>query len=381
MSVSIYIHYPFCKSKCPYCDFNSYCNLKIDEEDLLKAYINEIQFYKKYIDNSVINTIYFGGGTPSLMSEKLLDRIINCIYNNYKVSKDCEISLESNPNSINYEKLKNFKEIGINRLSIGIQSLNDKDLKFLGRIHNRNEAIQAIYNAQKVFNDKYSIDLIYGRPNQNIKDWFIELEEVVKLSPFHISLYQLIIEKGTLFYKNKISIPDDDISVELYKKTNDFLEKNDIVQYEISNYAKNGYECKHNMIYWTNGEWIGIGAGAHGRLNINNNRYSFQNIKNPTKWVQKNLEKNNGISIKKILSKQDIIEEFLIMGLRIKNGINIKDLQKNIKCNSFCEILNKNNIKILLDSQLIKADDETIRLTKDGFLLLNSIIEKLIPNY
>lgn len=380
MSISIYIHYPFCKSKCPYCDFNSYCNLKIDEEELINAYLNEIEYYKDIIKDKVIDTIYFGGGTPSLMSEKLLSNIINKINSLYKINKNCEISLESNPNSINYEKLKSFKDIGINRLSIGVQSLIDRDLKFLGRIHNRNEVIEAINTAQKIFNDKYSIDLIYGRPNQNLKEWKDELNEAIQLSPFHISLYQLIIEKGTPFYRNKVQTPNEDIATKLYEETNNILEKNNIFQYEISNYAKNGYECKHNLVYWNNGEWIGIGAGAHGRININQKRYSIQNLKKPLNWLDKTLKNKNGISIKKLLSKQEIIEEYLIMGLRVKDGIKIENLQKNIDCNNFYDILDKNNIEFLAKLNLINANDKNIKLTKKGFLLLNSVIEKLAPN-
>lgn len=380
MSISIYIHYPFCKSKCPYCDFNSYCNLKIDEEELIKAYLNEIEYYKDIIKDKIIDTIYFGGGTPSLMSEKLLSNIMNKINSLYKINKNCEISLESNPNSINYEKLKSFKDIGINRLSIGVQSLIDRDLKFLGRIHNKNEAIEAINTAQKIFNDRYSIDLIYGRPNQNLKEWKDELNEAIQLSPFHISLYQLIIEKGTPFYRNKVQTPNEDIATKLYEETNNILEKNNIFQYEISNYAKNGYECKHNLVYWNNGEWIGIGAGAHGRININQKRYSIQNLKKPLNWLDKTLKNKNGISIKKLLSKQEIIEEYLIMGLRIKDGIKIENLQKNIDCNNFYDILDKNNIEFLAKLNLINANENNIKLTKKGFLLLNSVIEKLAPN-
>lgn len=379
MSISIYIHYPFCRSKCPYCDFNSYCNLKIDEEELIKAYLNEIEYYKDIIKDKVIDTIYFGGGTPSLMSEKLLSNIMNKINSLYKINQNCEISLESNPNSINYEKLKSFKDIGINRLSIGVQSLIDRDLKFLGRIHNRNEAIEAINTAQKIFNDKYSIDLIYGRPNQNLNEWEEELNEAIKLSPFHISLYQLIIEKGTPFYRNKIQTPNEDIATKLYEETHNILEKNKIMQYEISNYAKNGYECKHNLVYWNNGEWVGIGAGAHGRININQKRYSIQNLKKPLNWLDKTLKNKNGISIKNLLSKQEIIEEYLIMGLRIKDGIKIENLQKNIDCNSFYDILDKENIEFLAKLNLIHANENNIKLTKKGFLLLNSVIEKLVP--
>ena len=240
-------------------------------------------------------------------------------------------------------------------------------------------AIEAINNAQKIFNDRYSIDLIYGRPNQNLKEWKEELNEAIKLSPFHISLYQLIIEKGTPFYRNKVQTPNEDIATKLYEETNNILEKNNICQYEISNYAKNGYECKHNLVYWNNGEWVGIGAGAHGRININQKRYSIQNLKKPLNWLDKTLKNKNGISIKKLLSKQEIIEEYLIMGLRIKDGIKIENLQKNIDCNNFYDILDKENIEFLTKLNLIHANENNIKLTKKGFLLLNSVIEKLVP--
>lgn len=377
-NLSIYIHYPFCKSKCPYCDFNSYCNIKIDEEKLLQAYLNEIEFYKKIIQENNIKTIYFGGGTPSLMSENLLFKIFEKINQIGKINKNCEISLEANPNSIIFEKLKNFKNIGINRLSIGVQSLYDEDLKKLGRIHNREDVLNAINSAQKIFNDRYSIDLIYARPNQTIESWKNELEEAVKLSPFHISLYQLIVEKGTAFYKNKIKVPNDNLCIDLYNLTGEILEKNDIKFYEISNYAKKGYECKHNLVYWQNGNWLGIGAGAHSRLDINDKRVGIENIKDPQKWVENCLTNRCGKNKKYSLSEREIIEEFVLMGLRIKSGINIKDLQKNVKFDNFYDILNKKNIEFLAKEKFIKTTDNKIRINKKCFVLLNSIIEKIL---
>ena len=376
--LSIYLHYPFCKSKCPYCDFNSYCNIKIDEDSLIEAYRNEINYYKNYITKKNINTIYFGGGTPSLMSEKLLNSILKNISSIGNISSDCEITAEANPNSATFKKLNNFNKIGINRLSIGVQSLYDKDLKFLGRIHNRQDALKTIEYAQKIFKDKYSIDLIYTRPNQKLKDWKEELKEAIKLSPYHLSLYQLIIEKGTPFYKNKVQLPNDDLSVDFYNMTYEFLESNNINFYEISNYAKNGYESKHNLVYWTNGNWLGIGAGAHSRLDVNNNRYAIQNIKNPIRWLEKCKTINNGKSIKTKLSNREIIEEFVLMGLRIKDGINLNNLQKNMKCKSFYDILNKNNLDILAKNELLIHSPTNIKITKKGILLLNSIIEKIL---
>ena len=377
-NLSIYIHYPFCKSKCPYCDFNSYCNIHIDNEILKKAYLNEINFYKDLIKNKNIQTIYFGGGTPTLMDEDLLFDILNEIAKIGNFDKNIEISSEANPNSATFEKLQNFHKIGINRLSIGVQSLYDSDLKLLGKIHNSQEAIETINYAKKIFKDRYSIDLIYARPQQKLNDWKKELEEAIKLSPFHLSLYQLIIEKGTTFYKNKIKTPDDDLAVDLYNTTNEILEKNNIYFYEISNYAKSGYECKHNLVYWQNGCWLGIGAGAHSRIDINNKRYAIQNIKDPNKWVEKCLKNSVSISKKNLLSRQEIIEEFVLMGLRTKNGINIKDLQKNIDCNNLYDILNKKNIDFLVKNNFISANNNEIKIINDNFNLLNSIIEKIV---
>ena len=236
----------------------------------------------------------------------------------------------------------------------------------------------AIENAQKVFKDKYTIDLIYTRPEQKLEDWKKELEEAVSLSPYHISLYQLIIEKGTQFYKNKVKLPEENISIDFYNFTRDFLNNKGLNFYEISNYAKKGYESKHNLVYWQNGEWIGIGAGAHSRVNYNNKRYAIQNIKNPIKWYEKCINKNNGISIRSILSQEEIIEEFVLMGLRIKDGIHLKNLQKNIDCNSFYDILNTNNIQLLAKNNLLTHTKNNVKLTKKGFLLLNSIIDKVL---
>lgn len=376
-SLSLYIHYPFCASKCPYCDFNSYCNIKIEKEKLLEGYFKEFEYYSELLKKRRINTIFFGGGTPSLMSANFLSKLFEKINKLTNIDKNCEISLEANPNSITFEKINDFHKIGINRLSMGVQSLYDDELKKLGRIHNSEDVKSSIKIAQKIFKDSYSIDLIYTRPNQELKTWIKELKEAIDLSPFHLSLYQLIIEKGTPFYKNKIKLPNDDISIEFYNTTKNILEENNINFYEISNYAKNGYECKHNLVYWTNGEWLGIGAGAHSRINIKNKRYSIENTKDPIKWLNNCI--NKGRSGKKYaLNEEEIIEEFILMGLRIKNGINLKDIQKNIQTESLYDILNEKNIKILEQNNFLTATDKNIKIKNDGFILLNSIIEKIL---
>lgn len=380
--LSIYIHYPFCLSKCPYCDFNSYKLSNLDEENFLKAYLKELEYYGKFFKNRKIKTIFFGGGTPSLMSIKFLENIFKKINECWAINNDIEISMEANPTTFEINKFKEFKNLGINRLSIGVQSFNDKILKFFGRIHNVEEAKKAIDIASNVFYDKYSIDLIYARPNQKLSSWLKELEEAVKFSPFHISLYQLIIEEGTKFFKDKIENLEENKAAEMYKTTNEFLKSNGILLYEVSNYAKKSYECKHNLNYWNSGEWIGIGAGAHGRLCFNNEfiddyklRTSIGNIKDPLKWQEAVLKNSYGFEIKENLTKDEFIEEVLFMGLRTKNGINIENVQKYLKIDDLRNILN-NNYKNMEKYLNISKNNVSVKL--EHFEVLDSVIGKLL---
>jgi putative oxygen-independent coproporphyrinogen III oxidase len=383
---SLYIHYPFCISKCPYCDFNSFANLNINEGLLLDAYIKEINSYYSLLPDYKIHTIFFGGGTPSLMSPCFLEKILDEVHKLWKLDKNVEISLEANPSTVETNKFQTFKHLGINRLSLGIQALNDKDLKFLGRKHNAEEGINAIRIARKIFKDKYSIDLIYGRPNQTLFDWENELERAIALSPYHLSLYQLTIESGTVFYAKKINEIKEKLSRDLYFLTGEITKKHGIPLYEVSNYAKKGYECKHNMNYWKSGEWIGIGAGAHGRIlnpNTKNQsnyktRIAIENIKNPNLWSKKVFDSNFGYEIQYDLSEQEFIKEFLLMGLRLKNGVTDKDLNKYIKDKNISDIINNENCIILKKQNFIELLKKRIKVTNKGFILLNQIIDNII---
>lgn len=378
---SIYIHYPFCLSKCPYCDFNSYRLYNFDEELFLKAYLTEIEYYGELLKNRKVKSIFFGGGTPSIMKASFLDKILKKINTIWNIDEKTEISMEANPTTFEIEKFKEFKNIGINRLSVGVQSLNNNVLKFFGRIHSVAEVRKAVEIAEKIFLDNYSIDLIYARPNQKLDDWLKELEEAVKLSPFHISLYQLIIEEGTKFFENKVKTLDETKAIEMYKTTNDFLESKNIHLYEVSNYSKTGYECNHNLNYWNSGEWIGIGAGAHGRLCFSENfddykiRSEIINYKKPEDWQKKVFESGRGSKIENILTKNEFIEELLIMGLRLKNGINIENVKKYLKINSIKDLLND---KFKISTEYINISSENISVKLKYFGILDSIIEKLI---
>lgn len=385
--ISIYIHYPFCLSKCPYCDFNSYKMLNVDMQQLENAYITELNYYYNLLKDRTVKTIFFGGGTPSLMPIKMLSTILNNINSHWDIDKDVEISIEANPTSVEVRKFCEYKSLGINRISIGIQSLDENDLHFLGRQHTVNDAKNAIKLAQKYFGSHYSIDLIYARSEQKLDKWKNELNEAIKLSPFHISLYQLIIAEGTKFFKDKIQPLDDENCAIFYSETNNILENNNIHCYEVSNYAQNGYECKHNLNYWKSGEWIGVGAGAHGRICLNNNlentdykeRIATQNYNGANKWIQQIQKLGHGAESIEILAKNDFIEEVLLMGLRMPNGIKLEDVQKYININNIEDLaLNKENFLMLKNKKYIEVLNNTFRVNKKYFSILDSIIGKLI---
>lgn len=247
--LSIYIHYPFCKAKCPYCDFNSHVQSEINHQDFLECYNLELEFFAKKIGKRKITSIFFGGGTPSLMPSFLVAGILEKISNLWIIANDCEITLEANPTSVESQKFKDFKELGINRLSLGIQAFNGEDLKFLGRQHSLQESIAAIELAKKFFNN-FSFDLIYARPKQKIEDWRKELMQALEFSTNHLSLYQLTIEKGTQFFsdfkRQKFVMPDENLASEFYDVTNETMNGNGFEHYEVSNYAKKNYQSKYN---------------------------------------------------------------------------------------------------------------------------------------
>ncbi|MBM3580252.1 MAG: radical SAM family heme chaperone HemW, partial [Alphaproteobacteria bacterium] len=267
--LSLYIHYPFCKSKCPYCDFNSHVRESVDHTKFLRAYEKELEFFSGKIGKRKITTIFFGGGTPSLMPIFLVEGILKKISELWEVSKDCEISLEANPTSSEASGFRALRDIGINRLSLGIQALNDEDLKFLGREHNTGEAIKTIETAAKIF-DNFSFDLIYARPEQRLVDWSHELAQALSFGSKHLSLYQLTIEKGTKFFaefqKKKFLMPEENLAAEFYEITNEITSGAGLELYEISNYTQKNFECRHNLAYWRSEDYLGIGAGAHSRV-------------------------------------------------------------------------------------------------------------------
>jgi putative oxygen-independent coproporphyrinogen III oxidase len=374
--ISAYVHWPFCLYKCPYCDFNSHVRSSINYDDWQEAYIKEIDYFRTKIESSRITSIFFGGGTPSLMPPSIAKTIIDHLANICEFDGDIEITLEANPTSVESDKLEQFGEARINRVSLGIQSLRPNQLKFLGRQHNVDESIRAIEIARNNFK-RFSFDLIYARPGQTLAEWQQELTEALQLAGDHLSLYQLTIEKGTSFYsmykKKQFVLPSDELSLEMYKLANNMLREKNLEQYEISNYAKAGEESKHNLAYWEYKNYLGIGPGAHSRLN----EKAIMMIHSPEGWLKAVSDKNAGIQQQHNLSTQDMAEESLIMGLRLNKGLDLNRLRKLTK-KPVHEIFNQQNLENLEANGFIKITKDNLRITDSGRFVLNKIIEMLI---
>jgi oxygen-independent coproporphyrinogen-3 oxidase len=381
--LSIYIHWPFCLSKCPYCDFNSHLSKKVNTEEWIKSYLIELEYFKKYFFNRKINSIYFGGGTPSLMDPEIIYEILNFIKSNAIFDDNIEITLEANPTSSEYKKFQSFKNAGINRVSIGIQSLIAEDLKFLGRNHSATEGMETIAMAKEIF-PRYSFDLIYARPNQTLDSWEKELRQAMDLAHDHISLYQLTIEKGTKFYQmykqNQFILPKDDLSNDLYFLTDKILAEYGFSKYEISNYSKNDQYSKHNMCYWFYDDYLGIGPGAHGRLRQDHDKfYAFNQIYQPQNWLDSIEQKQHGIQKYELLEKHDVISEIILTGLRLQNGIQQKKSIEKIgnKVESF---IKPQTLSFLINENLVKYDNDYFSTTERGFRILDYVISTIINN-
>lgn len=356
--LGIYLHWPFCKSKCPYCDFFSKVNPRINQNEIINGYLAQLEQYRKILQSRHIKSIFFGGGTPSLITPDNIERILAKINTLWGIDSSTEISLEANPNTDSPTLFYDLRQAGINRLSLGVQSFNDSELKFLGRTHNSVQALQAIDNMQKHFTN-CSIDLMYALPDQTTKSWQKQLQQACDLGFKHISLYQLTIEDGTVFAKKKIQLPDENKAVELYLLTEDFLSARGLHKYEVSNYAKENYQSRHNLIYWQGGEYIGIGQSAHGRLKLND---QWQAQTDPLQFEP--------------ITFKERAEELIIMGLRLTAGIN-KSQFKSVCGLNFDDSVNQNFLQQAVQQNLIKNTSENIYATEKGFLVLNKLIEGL----
>lgn len=375
-NLAIYIHWPFCLSKCPYCDFNSHVREAVDYDKWEIGYKRAIDLFIEKIAGKQISSIFFGGGTPSLMPPKLVGTVLDHLNKISKIAPNVEITLEANPTSVEISKLNSFKLMGVNRVSMGIQSLRDDQLKFLGREHSSIQALRALNQVSKIF-DNYSFDLIYALPNQTPSAWREELTAALEFAGKHISLYQLTIEKGTKFHsdfiKGKFMLPNEDLSCELYYIARELTKEKKLHEYEISNYAQTGFESVHNMNYWLYNDYIGIGPGAHSRVD----KTAIMMIHHPENWLEAVLGGKNPAQEILSLNNQQILYEFLLMGLRLDQGIR-KQAFVDIFQKEFHEMINYKNYSLLKDQNIIIENQNSFKVHQDQKLLLNNIIEKLL---
>lgn len=374
--MGVYIHWPFCESRCPYCDFNAHVREGLDQAQWVEAYVQALQHYAQRIPDRQVVSIFFGGGTPSLMEPQTVARIIDTVQSLWPVANDLEITLEANPTSVENDKLIAFKEAGVNRISLGVQALNDADLKFFGRGHSVDDALRAIELA-KTHYARSSFDLIYARPDQTLDDWGRELEQAIALSNGHLSLYQLTIERNTPFYmrhsRGEFTIPDDVKGADFYHLTQDILECAGLPSYEVSNHAKAGHECRHNLIYWHMADYIGVGAGAHGRFVQDNHKYASRDHAAPEIWLERVHKNGHGAHALEGLTQDDRFHEALMMGLRLREGISIAQCETQSGL-SFFDMVAQNKMDTARAEGWIIQEGDSIRLTREGMLRLNVLI-------
>ena len=320
----VYVHWPFCKAKCPYCDLNSHVLASVDQSAWADAYLAEIDRTAAQTGPRAVQSVFFGGGTPSLMDPALVGAILDRIAARWSMANDVEITLEANPTSVEAERFRGYREAGVNRLSLGIQALNDTDLRRLGRQHSATEALAALALARETFS-RVSCDLIYARQDQTLPAWQAELAQLLALGPDHMSLYQMTIEDGTAFGRlhaeGKLrGLPDEDLAAEMYEATETLCCGAGLAAYEVSNYAEPGSESRHNLIYWRMGDYAGIGPGAHGRLTLPTGRFATSTLRAPEDWLSAVATRGNGEVEQELLSDEDRAVEYLMMSLRLAEG-------------------------------------------------------------
>ena len=367
----LYLHWPFCAAKCPYCDFNSHVRSAVDQSIWADALAQEIRRTGKETGPRVLTSIFFGGGTPSLMEPKTVKTVLDAARDVWAFANDIEITLEANPTSVEAHHFEGYAKHGVNRVSLGVQSLQPDDLRALGRLHTVEDAQTALETARSFF-DRVSFDLIYARQNQSLDDWERELTTALEMAVDHLSLYQLTIEEGTAFWDRAQNgklrgLPSDDLGADLYELTQRLCEEAGYISYEVSNHAKPGAESKHNLLYWRGGDYAGIGPGAHGRLTLNGTRHATECWKQPEKWLTA-VASGNGIREEHALTLLDVEDERLIMGLRLSEGLLIDDLQ---------QVLDENRLNDLEEDGLIWRDADRIGATKIGRPVLNYLIAQL----
>ena len=377
MPLGVYVHWPFCLSKCPYCDFNSHVRqTAIDQPRYVEAFAAEIATTAARIPGRTVSTIFFGGGTPSLMQPATVGAILDAIAKHWTVAPDVEITLEANPTSVEATRFRGYRTAGVNRVSLGVQSLDDTSLKQLGRLHTAREALDAVAIARAIF-ERISFDLIYARPGQTLAEWRAELTRALEQAGEHLSLYQLTVEPDTPFAAlhaaGKLTLPEDDLGRDLYDSTLDQCAAAGLPAYEVSNHARPGAECQHNLVYWRGGEYAGIGPGAHGRIAVDGTRRATATEKRPEAWLMRVEALGHGVTVDDALSRDEQADEFLLMGLRLAEGIDPARYAalagRPLDDERIAELIGHGFVETTADGRL--------RVTRSGFPVLDAVVADL----
>jgi putative oxygen-independent coproporphyrinogen III oxidase len=376
----VYVHWPFCESKCPYCDFNSHVREHIDEARFAAALVAEIDHFAAETEGRKVTSVFFGGGTPSLMAPETVASVIDRVRHHWDMADEVEISLEANPSSAEVGRFKGYHDAGVNRLSLGVQTLDDDALRFLGRAHDAAQARAALTMAQVTFT-RFSFDMIYARPRHTTADWLAELHEALALGGDHLSLYQLTLEPGTPFHaraaRGELVVPDGDDAAALYEATQEALELAGLAAYEISNHARPGAESRHNLTYWRSGDYLGIGPGAHGRLTVDGRTTALRQRRTPEAWLKDVETKGHGTTERETVEPDARAAEVLMMGLRLTEGVPVA----RIKARSgleFDEVVSGDRLAPLVDGGLLTLTDSHISATTAGRRVLDPLLAALL---
>jgi putative oxygen-independent coproporphyrinogen III oxidase len=377
--LAVYIHWPFCKSKCPYCDFNSHVRERIDERRWRQALLAELAWWAEQTEGAAVTSIFFGGGTPSLMAPETVAAILNAVRKHWRLAGDCEITLEANPTSVEAARFRALRDAGVGRVSLGVQALDAAALKFLGRGHDVREAHAAVEVARTTF-PRFSLDLIYARPGQTPAAWARELTAAVAMAGDHLSVYQLTIEAGTAFAtsfaRGDFALPDEDTAGALYEATQAALEAAGLPAYEISNHARPGQECRHNLAYWRGHDYLGVGPGAHGRLTSGPARFATRQMKAPETWLAAVEERGHGTEEFVRLTPDERRSEMVMMGLRLAEGIT-RDRFFAATGMNFDEAFG-DRLTPLVDGGFVELDEHVLRATASGRQRLNALLGNLL---
>jgi putative oxygen-independent coproporphyrinogen III oxidase len=373
----VYVHWPFCLSKCPYCDFNSHVrHSRINEERFVRAFRTEIATIAARVPGRTVSSIFLGGGTPSLMQPATVGAILEAIGRSWTVARDVEVTLEANPTSVEAERFRGYRAAGVNRVSLGVQALDDTALAQLGRLHTAQEALAAVALARTVF-ERYSFDLIYARPSQTPQAWAAELRRAIAEAAQHLSLYQLTIEPDTPFAAlhaaGNLAIPDGEAARVLYDVTQEICTAHGLPAYEVSNHAREGAQCRHNLIYWRAHEYAGVGPGAHGRLDVGGRRYALAAEKQPEVWLARVETHGHGLVTEEPLTRQERADEFLLMGLRLSEGIDTGRYERIAGRG-----LDPDRIRILIEEGMVEITPSGhLCATRAGFPVLDAVVADL----